>query len=238
MIKKQFEFNQHKFSAILPDQAAESVWVEIFKEREYKAADKTIEEAANAIVDVGAHVGLFSLYVRALNHVVPIFALEPEDTNFGLLEQNLKENKLTNIKTLKIALGGRSEHSNLLISSDSHNHRLEGTPSPVQSDIGEVVQNNQTIQIYSLRDFLDINKIKKISLLKMDIEGGEYDVFSACMPADFARIGAIVMEYHNYGSQNYKEIESQLRENGFGVQIFPSKFEKKMGFIFAKNKRI
>jgi hypothetical protein len=46
------------------------------------------------------------------------------------------------------------------------------------------------------------------------------------------------MEYHNYSGLNYKSIEIQLRENGFGVQIFPSKFDKKMGFIFAKNKRI
>ena len=72
----------------------------------------------------------------------------------------------------------------------------------------------------------------------MDIEGGEYEVISACMPADFARFKTIIMEYHNYSGFNYKEIENQFRENGFGVQIFPSKFDKKMGFIFAKTKRI
>jgi hypothetical protein len=96
----------------------------------------------------------------------------------------------------------------------------------------------QSVQIHSLRDFLDNEKIKIVSLLKMDIEGGEYGVFSACMPADFARIKTVIMEYHNYSGSHYKEIETQLRENGFGVQIFPSKFDKKMGFIFAKNKRI
>jgi hypothetical protein len=29
-----------------------------------------------------------------------------------------------------------------------------------------------------------------------------------------------------------------LREHGFSVQVFPSRFDKKLGFIFALNKRL
>ncbi len=238
MNKLNFKFNFHDFSVSLPDEASQSVWAEIFKEREYKAADSTIAQAVEPIVDVGAHIGLFSLYVRALNSNVSIIALEPEDVNYGLLQQNIKDNKLTKIKTLQIALGGRSELGKLIITADSHNHRLENSPVVTIPKNEEEIQTNQSVKILSLRDFLNQEKIKKSSLLKMDIEGGEYDVFSACMPADFARIKNIIMEYHNYGGFNYKEIENQLRENGFGVQVFPSKFDKKMGFIFAKNKRV
>ncbi len=238
MIKKQFDFHHQEFSVTLPDQASESVWAEIFKEREYKAAELVITQATEPIVDVGAHVGLFTLYVRTLNKIIPIYALEPENANFELLQQNIKKNRLSKIKTFKVALGGRSEQGKLFISADSHNHRLESAPGSGLQKTSEEHGAIQIIQVYSLRDFLNQEKIKTISLLKMDIEGGEYDVFSACMPTDFVRIQTVVMEYHNYGGFNYKEIENQLRENGFGVQIFPSKFDKKMGFIFAKNKRI
>ncbi len=238
MKKINFKFNSHNLFATLSDEASQSVWAEVFKEREYKAAEPTIVQATDPIVDVGAHIGLFSLYVRALNADVKIVALEPEEANFELLQKNIKDNKLTKIKNLQIALGGRSETGNLVISSDSHNHRLEHAPASTTQEAKQEKANTQIAQIHSLRDFLDQEKIKKVSLLKLDIEGGEYDIFSACMPADFARIKNIIMEYHNYGGFNYKEIENQLRENGFGVQIFPSKFDKKMGFIFAKNKRI
>jgi len=238
MNKINFKFNLHSFAVTLPDEASKSVLAEIFKEQEYKAAETVIIEATEPVVDVGAHVGLFVLYVRALNHFVPVYALEPEETNFKILQQNIKENKLTKIKSLQIALGGRTEQGNLLLSPDSHNHRLETAPDSGELEKGQEEPTNQLVKIHSLRDFLDQERIKIISLLKMDIEGGEYDVFSACMPADFARIKNVIMEYHNYGGLNYKEIEIQLRENGFGVQIFPSKFDKKMGFIFGKNKRI
>lgn len=236
MNKINFKFNSCNLKATLPDEAAQSVWAEIFKEREYKIAEQIISTATEPILDVGAHVGLFVLYSRSLNKKVPIFAIEPENKNFELLNQNIKDNKFTKVKTFQVALGGRTTQTSLLVSPDSHNHHLIGAPiANGQVDEKEI---EQTIKMHSLRDFLDQEKIKRVSLVKMDIEGGEYDVFSACMPEDFARLNAVVMEYHNYAGLNYKEIESQLRGNGFGVQIFPSKFDKTMGFIFANNKRI
>jgi hypothetical protein len=72
----------------------------------------------------------------------------------------------------------------------------------------------------------------------MDIEGGEYELFSGLTPDDFSSIGAIIMEYHNQGKNTYQVIEQALREQGFGVQIFPSRFDKTMGFLWAKNKRV
>lgn len=238
MNKLDFKFNFQDFSVSLPDEASQSVWAEIFKEREYKAAEQTISQATDPIVDVGAHVGLFVLYVRSLNLSSLVYSLEPEEKNFDLLQKNIKDNKLSKIKPLQIALGGRSESGNLIVTIDSHNHHLENAPAVRISENEQNLQTNQSVQILSLRDFFVQEKIKIVSLLKMDIEGGEYDVFSACMPADFARIKTVIMEYHNYSGFNYKEIENQFRENGFGVQIFPSKFDKNMGFVFAKNKRI
>lgn len=237
MNKLQFDFNHQNFSVTLPDEAARSVWAEIFKEREYKAAETTIISAQEPIVDVGAHIGLFVLYARALNSNVPIYALEPELENFKLLNKNIKENKLSQIKTFQVALGGNSEEVELVLSQDSHNHRLVTAPNPDFIEEKEGILK-QVVKMHSLRAFFDQENIKIASLLKMDIEGGEYDVFSACLPGDFARLRAVIMEYHNYSGLNYKAIEVQLRENGFGVRIFPSKFDKKMGFIFAKNKRI
>lgn len=236
MNKINFKFNSCDLKATLPDEAAQSVWVEIFKEREYKIAESVITNAVDPIIDVGAHIGLFSMYARTLNKKVSIFAIEPEEKNFELLNKNIKENKFTKVKTFQVALGGHSAETSLVVSADSHNHHLISAPTATsQTDQKET---KQTTKMYSLQDFLDQQKITRVSLIKMDIEGGEYDVFSACTPGDFARLNAVIMEYHNYAGQNYKEIETRLRENGFGVQIFPSKFDKTMGFIFANNKRV
>ena len=94
----------------------------------------------------------------------------------------------------------------------------------------------------------------------MDIEGGEYEVFDGMSDDDFAMVNFIILEYHNgyeargkdardlsrangqYTSQymgiRHKDIVEKLRANGFGVQVFPSHFDKTMGFVWANNKRI
>lgn len=233
-----FKFNSQNLKAILPDEAAQSVWAEIFKEREYKIAEEVIKQATDPIIDVGAHVGLFVIYARALNKQVPILAIEPESNNFELLNKNIKDNKLSKVKTFQIALGDQSEETKLFIAPDSHNHSLVENYLANISDMGKDKNNNQIIKVQTLRDFLDQQKIRQVSLIKMDIEGGEYAVFESLNANDFTKIKNFVMEYHNFKDKNHKKLEAQLRENGFGVQVFPSRFDKTMGFIFANNKRI
>src|SRR3989339_484109 len=84
-----------------------------------------------------------------------------------------------------------------------------------------------------------INKYQwpHISLLKMDIEGAEKDVINSLSVHDFSKIKAIVFEYHENYNVNHGVLEKILRKNGFGVEIFPSQFDKKMGILFANNKK-
>jgi hypothetical protein len=49
-------------------------------------------------------------------------------------------------------------------------------------------------------------------------------------------VNYVILEYHE-GREKSIEIEQQLRENGFSVQVFPSKFDKTMGFMYGRNKR-
>lgn len=225
-MKKKFTFNNKNFEVELRDQADESVFAEIFKHREYKIADEAIVNT-EIILDIGAHSGLFSIYSFALNSSAKIFAIEPEENNFQLLKTHLEENNINTAEPIQAAIAGQTGYGTLEISADSHNHVLTH----------EVSENSQKVKTYNFKDFCNQYKLKNISLVKMDIEGGEYEIFSQMMPEDFTMIKNIMMEYHNYDGRSYKEIENILRENGFGVQIFPSKFDKQMGFLFANNKR-
>ncbi len=224
---QKINFNNLEFSVSLYDEADESVLNEIFKYREYRIADEAIKNAST-IVDVGAHKGFFALYARSLNLNAAIFCVEPEEANFAALNENLNNNVIKNVISVQAAITNKTGFSNLTVTEDSHNHYLST----------ELTENTQTVKVFTFGDFCKEYKIDEVSLLKMDIEGGEYDLFLGLGLDDFKKIKNIVMEYHNYNGQNYKEIETQLRENGFGVQIFPSKFDKKMGFIFAHNKRV
>lgn len=213
----------------LRDEADRSVFNEIFKYREYRIAEESIRNAVYPILDIGAHAGFFSLYCHAQNTKVKIFALEPEPENFKFLQKNLKMNEVKTVKAEQAAMGGQTGPRRLELSPDSHNHRLMESNRMSENKSIEV-------QCYSLADFCGKNKIKKVSLLKIDIEGGEKEVFSGMSSADFMMVNFIILEYHN--NSELTQIEARLRENGFGVQIFPSHFDKTMGFLFANNKRL
>ncbi len=252
-------FLNKTFKLTIRDQADQSVMREVFKIREYRAAEEIIMGAESPIIDAGAHVGFFVLYARALNPKVKIFALEPEPNNAAALREHLKDNKIKGVKIVEAALAERVGESNLVISTDTHNHRLAtvilATP-PSQRDVHNppsqggsrgvlavipaqagILSGIVKVKTVNFANFCETNKIKKISLLKMDIEGGEYGVIENLGVEDFAKIGVIIMEYHNSKNENYKKIENRLRKNGFSVQIYPSKFDKKMGFLLARNKR-
>ena len=77
MNKIDVKLGGNSWQARLRDEADQSVFNEIFKLGEYRSADEAIKNAKDAIVDVGAHAGFFSMYCRALNKKVKIFAVEP-----------------------------------------------------------------------------------------------------------------------------------------------------------------
>jgi FkbM family methyltransferase len=231
MQKVNLKLGEYNWQVNLRDEADQSVFNEIFKLKEYRAADDAIVNAGHAIVDVGAHAGFFSMYARSLNKKVKIYAVEPEPNNLKLFKQHLMENNILGVKVIAGALASQTEKRQLIVSADSHNHHLAQMSFRDEETEGKTI----SVQTFSFADFCKQNKIKKVSLLKMDIEEGEYELFDGMSADDFAMVNYIILEYHR-GSE-YKLLEEKLRENGFGVQVFPSHFDKTMGFIWANNKR-
>jgi FkbM family methyltransferase len=142
---------------------------------------------------------------------------------------NLEQNNATNITIVPKALTANTGRVDLILTPDSHNHYVA---RPFKDD-GQKIR----VASISFSDLCHSFHLSSVDLLKMDIEGGEYAVFEKMTSADFEKIQAIILEYHSTKLKNYTIIEKKLRENGFGVEIFPSQFDKTMGFLWAKNKK-
>jgi len=224
MEKTEIKFNEKKIDLLLRDKIDISVMREIFKIREYKKAEPVITTAKYPILDVGAHAGFFSIYCHLLNSDVKIYALEPEKNNLETMKKNLRNNKISNIDIIEAGLTSLTGKQNLIISNDSISHGLS------------VLDEGIEISTYSLQDLCTKYSIKRLSLIKMDIEGQEYEIFRSMSKDEFKLFDNIILEYHDNKKNNHKELETIFRENRFGVQVFKSKFEKSMGFIFANKK--
>lgn len=210
-------------------QADKSVFKEIFELREYKEIEPIIKSARNPIIDAGAQAGFFILYCRALNPKVEIYALEPDEANLQILEQHISLNKITNVNFDNSALVGESGLRDFYISKDTHNHSL-------YKDYLPAIAKRVKVRGVSLPDFLQENDLKQISLLKMDIEGSEYEVLNSLQSADWIKIPAIFLEYHDWIQYHHTQLEKILQQNGFRTKIRVSKYDKNLGYIWAEKK--
>ncbi len=143
-----------------------SVLNEIFFLNIYQVDDLKITKNST-IVDIGANIGYFSLFIKELYPDSGILAFEPEEENFKNLQQNLKNYK--NIKLFKKAVGENNEEKEILISNNMLCHSISDDEKDFELKVS--VKGKQKISIVKLDDSL---KNEKIDLIKMDIEGYEY----------------------------------------------------------------
>jgi hypothetical protein len=79
------KFQGKELFLALDSEADESVYEEIFVDRDYRLLDEYFKKA-KLIVDIGAHIGLFSLYASVMAPAAKIISYEPEESNYAKLK--------------------------------------------------------------------------------------------------------------------------------------------------------
>jgi FkbM family methyltransferase len=160
-----------------------NVFRQVFIEREYQLIEKCAG-SHNIIIDAGANIGLTSLFISSLYPEAKIYAVEPEVNNFALLKANTTANR--KIVCIQGALWSRDEQVSILSEDDADwAFQVGKNSSPVERGI-------QGFRMSSLMDYI---KVSRVSLLKMDIEGAEYEVFKDA-GSWIDKVENIVLELH------------------------------------------
>ena len=114
-------------------------------------------------LDIGAYFGDTSLMFTQYNPSV-IYAYEPESQNYNLLKSTIEKNKIEN-KVIPVKKGLGDKKGNFYISNS-------GSASTLNENL-QTNSNSESIEISTLDD--DFENIQ-IGLIKMDVEGFEYNV--------------------------------------------------------------
>jgi FkbM family methyltransferase len=151
-----------------------------------------IPSNSGIIVDAGANVGIFALWAVRQAPTARILSLEPSPDTFRRLEDNIRQNHLEHrIRTLQLGLAGVSGDRLLRIAPEDSPRQsmlLEGMPAGSSAVVA--------IHCITLAQLLDEQGLGRIDLLKMDIEGSEWEVLLGTPPAVLQRIQRIRLEYH------------------------------------------
>ena len=175
------------------------------------------------VIDVGAHIGLFSLLVSQFCKTGKIFSFEPIRENFDLLVSNLALNHIENVFPFNVGVSKNSGKLNLFLNNDQSAHSI----FPKSSE-------SISVESTSLQKIFDEKKISSCKLLKLDCEGAEYEIIES-LPSDlFTKINKTAIEYHMVDTK--PELLEQLinKFKQFSFSVHTRSLFADIGFLFAK----
>ncbi|WP_298609336.1 FkbM family methyltransferase [uncultured Thiothrix sp.] len=180
--------------------------VVIFTGEEYPIKHINLENNA-IVIDLGGNIGLFSIYLLHNNPLknIRIITLEPFEKNTLILQENIRINNITQIKIIQKACTD-----------------IDGTvniDTSVRPDAIFVSRTgNKNVESIKLSSLAKQENLPTIDLLKMDIEGSEYDIFEEDYAFIRDNVKKIIMEYHNISEdKNYKYIAKKI-SNDFLIE--------------------
>lgn len=220
IIRVKFEVDGRIFEALVPD---DQLWIaikDVLLNREYEYLPGfELHNFKGLVVDAGAHVGLFTL--TASRYASRVVAIEAHPINYKLLEVNVTMNRCNNVITLNKALTGKPMgRARIYEGTHTGGHTIMPRGSAQASSI---VYGVPTITLGEV-----ISKYGPIDLLKIDVEGAEFEVFKHAKEEELRKIRAIVGEIHlDHG--DVEMIAEKLESAGFKVDYYHPPLAKKEG---------
>ncbi len=210
---------------------------EIFEDRCYARHGITLEDGG-CIFDVGANIGMFSLFAAREWPGCSIFAFEPIPPVFAALQANARMFGL-NAHLFACGLGARSGEA--VLTHYRHATVLSGRfpgaedrdavrayllsqngdlpPAELEQLLAErLATETFTRPLQTLSGIIAAHGVTQIDLLKLDVEKSEADVLSGLDDSDWARVRHAVIEVHDLDGR-LRLMVAQFEARGFHVEV-------------------
>lgn len=206
--------------------SAMDIWVikETCLDRDYENYGVDLQKGWR-IIDIGAGLGDFTIYAASVPES-RVYAFEPFPESYALLQENLRLNQIQNATVYAQAVGAENGQLSLMTGTGvavRHSTSLSDAA-------GDIV-----VESIRLDDALDRISEDQIDFLKMDCEGGEYDILFHASEDALGRIRHICMEYHDdLKPHTHHELVTFLSEMGFMVKTYRNPAHSQIGFLYAR----
>jgi FkbM family methyltransferase len=204
-----------------------SLFIDVFEHGEYVNPSIPQIKCGDIVVDIGANIGMFSLFAASISPDIQVYAFEPASDTFALLQQNVAANNLTNIQCQQCAVSAATGELQLYLDLGSLGD------SAIREWVGnENMTGTERVPSISLDDLFSRYALPRCDFLKVDCEGSEFDLFSSASAQTFAKIAAIAVEFHEHNGRKSRELMDLLETNRF--QVIEKRTCKEIGMLYAQ----
>ena len=177
------------------------------------ACMKKILRPDMTVIDLGANIGFYALLEAKI--VKYVHAIEPVKYNFDLLVKNIELNRLKNISTYPIAIGGTTGITKIYTSNRCNWATIvdERHRTPDYSERwNKFKKGSEVVPICKLDEFTDRYQINKVDLIRMDVEGAEVDIIGGGTETikRMSKGSYLVIEIHSSCIKIKESIEKML----------------------------
>jgi FkbM family methyltransferase len=189
----------------------------------------------DTVVDVGAHIGLYTLI--AAKRVGPsgkVIAIEPDPENCNLLKRNVELNRLTNVITLECAAFSSNSKLKLYLPGKERGFTKLGTIMTNRA----VTENFLEIDAATLDHLMVMQGIAQVNWIKIDVEGAELEVLKgATLTLSASKDIALLVEIHNVNNMDlHSAIVKFLKPYEFHVEFERRYANGERHILFRKTK--
>lgn len=165
------------------------------------------------VIELGGHIGTSTLnYSHLVGRTGMVYAIEALPENYAILERNIERNGITNVRAYNLAIVGDPATTHITLNANPYN---SGGHSIFEMSVD--AQATFDCPAMTLDAFVARERIPRIDILQMDIEGAEFDILLNCDRALLASIREILFEYHDAYAKprTHQELVDLLHGLGF-----------------------
>jgi FkbM family methyltransferase len=127
-------------------------------------------------VDIGANIGMFSLFILGQRPDITTYSFEPEPQTFKCISKTKSANQLDHLNLFPFAIGEERDELKLYRSIQN-----DGGHSLIKDiDLKDNIPDELTVKVMPLDDALP-NNLDKIHAIKIDVEGAEESVLKGAI---------------------------------------------------------
>lgn len=161
------------------------------------------------VLDVGAHVGSFTVAIAARYPNAQIVSYEPSPTTFAYLEMNIRANGLeSRVSGRQVAVGATTGNAHL------HESEVGSALSTLVAAMAS--DDTSAIAVDVVAIAAAISTSRGPELVKLDCEGSEYGIILDSDPLVWKGVSCLLLEYHPVPGHSWEQLKDRLQSFGLG----------------------